>query len=238
MPSFDACRMDHGPRSGEGRRDTERKRCAAHDQTEHAGPTAHRVSVPVRQPRQANRFHPSSSAVRPFSLVNRSSFIRSGRQNLARAAASGSGGSGARPAPRGPRRDTHAPASLGGGDVRFVVFGRRRVLMARNPRRVSVYTKNEVRVGRAEGGVQPFEARDIVRAGDHRVRRPVRPVAPDSAHSSEAEQRRWLIGAADTGVVVVVFTVRAGGAVHRIISARRANRKERQRYEQSKGFPV
>jgi len=63
-------------------------------------------------------------------------------------------------------------------------------------------------------------------------------VAPDPAHSTAAEPRRWLIGAADTGVVVVVFTVRGAGAVHRIISARRANRKERQRYEQSKGLPV
>lgn len=58
-------------------------------------------------------------------------------------------------------------------------------------------------------------------------------VAPDPSHSSVAEERRWLIGEADTGVLVVVFTIRAGGDVYRIISARRANRKERMRYEQT-----
>jgi uncharacterized DUF497 family protein len=63
-------------------------------------------------------------------------------------------------------------------------------------------------------------------------------VAPDPSHSTAAEERRWLIGEADAGVLVVVFTIRAAGDVYRIISARRANRKERRRYEQSKGIPV
>ena len=63
-------------------------------------------------------------------------------------------------------------------------------------------------------------------------------VAPDPSHSTAAEERRWLIGEADTGVVVVVFTVRAAGDVYRIISARRANRRERRRYEQSKGISI
>ena len=63
-------------------------------------------------------------------------------------------------------------------------------------------------------------------------------VASDPSHSTAAEERRWLIGEADIGVLVVVFTVRGAGAVYRMISARRANRKERKRYEQSKGIPV
>jgi uncharacterized DUF497 family protein len=63
-------------------------------------------------------------------------------------------------------------------------------------------------------------------------------VAPDPVHSAATEERRWLIGEGDGGVLVVVFTVRQPGNVHRIISARRANRKERTRYEESKGIPV
>jgi uncharacterized DUF497 family protein len=63
-------------------------------------------------------------------------------------------------------------------------------------------------------------------------------IAPDPAHSRPTEDRRWLIGASDVGVLVVVFTIREPGAVHRIISARRASRRERRRYEQSKRIPV
>jgi uncharacterized protein len=63
-------------------------------------------------------------------------------------------------------------------------------------------------------------------------------VAPDRSHSTTLEERRWLIGEADIGVLVVVFTIRAAGDVYRIISARRANRTERRRYEQNKGIPV
>ena len=63
-------------------------------------------------------------------------------------------------------------------------------------------------------------------------------VAPDTAHSTPQEERRWLIGESDSGVLVVIFTMRQPGNVHRIISARPAHRKERQRYAQSKEFPV
>jgi len=63
-------------------------------------------------------------------------------------------------------------------------------------------------------------------------------VAPDPGHSTPEERRQWLIGEADTGVVVVVFTVRQPGNVHRIISARPASRKERTRYEQGKGVSI
>jgi uncharacterized DUF497 family protein len=63
-------------------------------------------------------------------------------------------------------------------------------------------------------------------------------LAPDPTHSMPREQRTWLIGEGDPGVLVVVFTVRDGGEVVRLISARRANRRERKRYEESKGLPV
>lgn len=63
-------------------------------------------------------------------------------------------------------------------------------------------------------------------------------VAPDPTHTTAQEERRWLIGESDRGVLVVVFTLRRAGQVHRIISARPASRKERERYEQGKGVPV
>ena len=63
-------------------------------------------------------------------------------------------------------------------------------------------------------------------------------IAPDPEHSSLTEVREWLIGKSDMGVVVVVFTVRQPGNVHRIVSARKAKRKERRRYEESKGISI
>jgi hypothetical protein len=63
-------------------------------------------------------------------------------------------------------------------------------------------------------------------------------IAPDPKHSTPAEERRWLIGEADVGVLVVVFAVKERGAVYRLISARRASRKERRGYEEGKGVPV
>ena len=63
-------------------------------------------------------------------------------------------------------------------------------------------------------------------------------IAPDPSHSTPREERRWLIGEADTGVLVVVFTIRGAGDVYRLISARPANRKERRGYEQSKTLPL
>ena len=63
-------------------------------------------------------------------------------------------------------------------------------------------------------------------------------MAADAAHSTPTEDRRWLIGEADVGVLVVVFTVRMPGDIYRIISARRASRKERKRYEESKGISL
>jgi uncharacterized DUF497 family protein len=63
-------------------------------------------------------------------------------------------------------------------------------------------------------------------------------IAPDEKHSNEIEIREWLIGESDSGVLVVVFTHRAKGAVYRLISARRASRKERKRYEELKRVSI
>jgi uncharacterized DUF497 family protein len=59
-------------------------------------------------------------------------------------------------------------------------------------------------------------------------------IAPDYTHSTSEEIREWLIGESDQGVLVVVFTRRYRGQIYRIISARRASRRERSRYEEFK----
>ena len=63
-------------------------------------------------------------------------------------------------------------------------------------------------------------------------------IAPDEVHSTPGEKREWLIGEAEPGVLVIVFTLRAGRQKVRIISARRANKKERTLYEEAKRIPV
>lgn len=63
-------------------------------------------------------------------------------------------------------------------------------------------------------------------------------IAADPGHSTTGEERQWLIGESDVGVLVVVFTIRHPGNVHRVISARPAGRKERHRYEEAKRVPV
>jgi uncharacterized DUF497 family protein len=61
----------------------------------------------------------------------------------------------------------------------------------------------------------------------------------DSKHSKD-EERFWQIGESDSGVLVVVFTVRGKGKAerYRLISARKANRKERALYEINKRVPL
>jgi hypothetical protein len=59
-------------------------------------------------------------------------------------------------------------------------------------------------------------------------------IAPDDKHSGTGEIREWLIGESDNGVLVVVFTRRHAGKAYRIISARRASRRERRSYEEFK----
>lgn len=53
----------------------------------------------------------------------------------------------------------------------------------------------------------------------------------DPAHSTAEEVREHILGVADGTVLVVVFTRRAAGRSIRIISARRANRRERRTYQ-------
>lgn len=63
-------------------------------------------------------------------------------------------------------------------------------------------------------------------------------IAPDPAHSSTNEVREWLIGESDQGVLVVVFTIRQPGNVYRLISARPANRKEKENYVEGKSVSI
>ncbi len=63
-------------------------------------------------------------------------------------------------------------------------------------------------------------------------------LAPDERHSSDTETREWVIGEATPGVLVVIFTKREKGKIYRLISARKANRKERKLYEQIKRIPI
>lgn len=60
--------------------------------------------------------------------------------------------------------------------------------------------------------------------------------AHDTKHSSPSEKRELLIGEGDAGVLVLIFTIRQPGNIFRIISARKANRRERRQYEESKGI--
>jgi uncharacterized DUF497 family protein len=55
----------------------------------------------------------------------------------------------------------------------------------------------------------------------------------DIAHAEE-EDRYWQIGMTRAGLLIVVYTIRQPDDAYRIITARRANRKERQRYENFK----
>jgi uncharacterized protein len=62
-------------------------------------------------------------------------------------------------------------------------------------------------------------------------------IAPDPAHS-EKEDREWIIGESDKGVLVVIFTKRLKGSVYRIISARKATRPERKLYEEFRTISI
>ena len=62
-------------------------------------------------------------------------------------------------------------------------------------------------------------------------------IAPDEKHSTANEEREWIIGKSDKGVLVVVFTIRLH-RTYRIISARKANKKEKENYEKYKGISI
>ena len=57
-------------------------------------------------------------------------------------------------------------------------------------------------------------------------------IEQDAGHSDE-EIRERLIGESKSGILVVVFTLREAGQKYRIISARKANAKERKKYEKN-----
>ena len=59
-------------------------------------------------------------------------------------------------------------------------------------------------------------------------------IIDDEKHSAD-EHRQWLIGDSGKKVLVIVFTMRLPKGNIRIVSARRANRRERRMYEESKG---
>lgn len=59
-------------------------------------------------------------------------------------------------------------------------------------------------------------------------------ILEDFKHSAE-EPRFWLIGDSGAGILMIVFTIRRKGESIRIISARKAGRRERRIYEKSKG---
>ncbi len=63
-------------------------------------------------------------------------------------------------------------------------------------------------------------------------------LAKDDRHTTAGELREWIIGLSDRFVVVVTFTRRMSGKQYRLISARRANRKERTLYEEFKKFSL
>ena len=60
-------------------------------------------------------------------------------------------------------------------------------------------------------------------------------IVDDKKHSAD-EHRQWLIGDSGEKVLVIVFTIRPPNGNVRIVSARRANRRERRMYEESKGI--
>ena len=60
---------------------------------------------------------------------------------------------------------------------------------------------------------------------------PAAVLLPDVRHSTRHEKREILIGRVIHGVLVVIYTIRQSGNKVRIISARRANSKERRFYE-------
>ncbi len=86
------------------------------------------------------------------------------------------------------------------------------------------------------------EAKNLENIGKHKIDFADVPQMFDSPMLVELDERfdysedRWIgIGFLGNGVAVVVWTERQGNLI-RIISARRANRYERQRFEQYLGY--
>jgi len=86
-------------------------------------------------------------------------------------------------------------------------------------------------VGRVEGEEQRHEALRDVRGSAHVFRDPLARIFADPPHSSN-EPRELIIGhSGNRRLFVVSFTEREGRV--RIISARRATKREQQDYEQN-----
>ncbi len=62
----------------------------------------------------------------------------------------------------------------------------------------------------------------------------------DIAHSTLEERRLWQIGESDFGVIVVVFVIHGEKSreKYRLISARKASKRERALYEINKRIPI
>src|SRR5437773_2409083 len=84
--------------------------------------------------------------------------------------------------------------------------------------------------------IRPRSRRQSPRSLAAASRSDPRPKPRERRARPAADRRRWLIGSADRGVLVVVFTVRQPANVYRLISARPANRRERRRYEEARRF--
>lgn len=63
-------------------------------------------------------------------------------------------------------------------------------------------------------------------------------IIDDIKRSTPEEKREWIIETSDNGVLVIIFTKRMRGAIYRIISARKANKKERTMYEKYKRISI
>ena len=87
-------------------------------------------------------------------------------------------------------------------------------------------------MGSAEGGGQSRQAQGLLRGGSDRVRRPLGRITDDPRHS-EDEERYVLLGLSERQRLLAVMFTERGEAI-RLISARKATRRERRDYETSK----
>jgi uncharacterized DUF497 family protein len=95
----------------------------------------------------------------------------------------------------------------------------------------SAISDGRIRVGSAEGGAKPQDARRLVCRSANRVADPQARIFDDPDHSID-ERREIIIGySRRPRLLIVGFTERAGRV--RIITARRASRAETTRHEEN-----
>jgi uncharacterized DUF497 family protein len=85
-------------------------------------------------------------------------------------------------------------------------------------------------VGRAQGRSERTEARGYLRGGRHCLLRPLALIIEDESHPEKAR----IIGESNAARILLVVFVERDHDVLRLISARRATRHERTRYEEGK----